>query len=606
MRKSWLVILAMTVYGGGLIATEFRTPLIGERGPMRYIFEEWEEEDYGLKTWCAGYNREAHKAFLDHGTDTCNLSALYFGQSCFTLDKILPNSYAPLGTQYYSPYLGVVKMCPEITYEERGISIGGRFAYPVYKNKGRIGLRGRVTFKKIEIEREDTGDETDDPLNEFLTGEVVTRESTSEAPATDVFARAVRMDFLQTIPYTAPGNPILEFNSNGAAFIVGNDAKWQLPEEDDRLAVVIQAPAGTRPSSPDRLLGIHEEDPTPAPIALPAAGGVADGNQYYFNEGTNYSDLNVHAGTAAQQAAAQGRTSDLWLTSVHAQNTNGGEGFSVGSNKLWTVLDLALKNYQENIYSWLLDRGYEFESDTRSGIGDTDIDLFYEHQFTDDFFGEAFIGVRIPTAGANVKCCDTACDPCCELYNPYRPKLGNGGHWEIRLGGLLAWQPWSWMNVKLDGYWAFVLEAKEDMPAAFEGACVKNIGPCTTADVSWDYFVGNVDFNFFHPKTDAISGLLGYQFYYKTKDKIDFGCTQLESWLGNAYNETTETWDENLQTLSSKVAERRTKGIAHRVRFEKSIRITRWFELFCGGAYTFAGKNVPRELDMHLGCVITF
>lgn len=601
MRASWLVILAITILGGTVTATEFRSPLIGDRGPMRYVFEEWEEEDYGLKVWAAGYSRESHKAFLDHGTETHPLSALFFGKPCFTLSQAFPNAYAPLTTQNYSPYLGTTKLYPDITYDEKGLSLGASFSYPIYKNKGRLGIRGRVAFKRIEIEREDSGDKSDDPMSEFLTGEVVTRTSstggTAGLPATDVFARAIRMDFLESIPYTSPDNAILEFTTAGAPRILGNDAMWDsagmLPK--GHIAAVIDSPVGTLPHSPDRLLGIHESDPVPVPANLPASGGVTDGQQYVFHDTTNYSPLNIHAGTASDKLAAQQRASELWLTSVHAPNTNGAPGFNEGSQPLWDVVDWALKNYQNNVYAWLLDHKFEFESETRSGISDIDLDLFYEHQFTDEFNGEAFVGIRLPTGGSDNYCC-----------NPYRPHLGNGNHWELRLGGLVAWQPLSWMNAKLDAYYAFALGSKEDRPAAFKGACIKNIGPCTTADVSWSYFVGNLDFNFFHPKTDAISGLLGYEFYYKTKDKIDFGCKSMESWLGQSYNVTTGLWETNLQTLDNSVAERRTQAIAHRIRFENSFRITRWFELYWGLAYTFAGENIPRELDCNGGIVVTF
>ena len=612
MRKCWVFIVAMAILGGMVSATEFRSPLIGQTGPLRYVFEEWEDEDYGLKLWAACYHRGAHKAFISHGTDTCPLSTLFFGKSDFYLNEILPGSYAEIGTEYYSPFIAVTQLSPRITYEESGISVGGRWAYPVYKNKGRVGVRVRVPFiKNIEIEREDSGDKNDDPLAEFLTGEVVTRYglivnpspfvSDEEIVAKDVFARAVRADFLQTIPYTADGDPILAFDSNGKPIIVTKDANWDATgigdeEAYNRVAAVIQSDVGTRPGSPDRLVGISQNPRAPDvdPTALPADGGVNDGKQYHFSEGTNYTPLNVHSGTDAEKLAAKQRASELWITSVHGEG-DGGEAFSTASNALWTTLDLALKNYQENVYAWLYDRGgFEFESGSRSGIGDIDVDLFYEHQLNDDVVLEGFVGVRIPM-GNNEYC-----------YNPYRPHLGNGKHWEIWLGALVAFQPATWMNIKLDGRYSFVQNSEEERTAAFTGACVKNVGPCVCADVDWEYFVGHVDLNFFHPKTDAISAILGYEFYYKTRDRICFKCSTAESWLGKKYNETTEEWEAYPQTLDNCVASMYTQAISHKIRFEASCRITRWFELFCGGAYAIAGKNAPREADCHGGFVVTF
>lgn len=617
IRKYLPVIVAITVLCGTVQATEFRSPLIVERGPMRYVFEEWEDSDYGLKVWTACYGRESHKAFMKHGTKTKPLSALFFNKSCFTLNEIFPNSCVDVATEYYNPFVGLTKLQPRITYEEKGLSLGARYAYPVYKDKGRVGLRIQVPFRKIEIEREDSGDKDTNQLDDLLTGEVVTRiNSPTAAPpgddrAIDVFARAVRMDFLQKIPYTSSGLTILRFDANGLPLIVGDNANWLFSRDDDaqaqnRMAAIIQSPAGTIPRDPDRLLGIHE-DPVTDPTPLPADGLVGNNNaQYVFGTFTgvtppnvtdvdvDYSALNINDCSSSTRAAALAATDDLWITSVHKKG-NGGTQFSTGSEKLWSTLDLALKNYNENAYEWLADRCFEFESETRSGLGDIDLDLFYEHQFDEDVVGEVMIGVRIPTGYSDNY-----------TGNPYRPHLGNGEHWEIKLGGMIAWQPLDWMNMKLDGRFAFVLEGEEKRMATFKGACVKNIGPCVKADVHWEYFVLNYDLNLFHPKTDAISCLIGYELYYKTKDSICYKARQMQSWLGKKYNNTTATFVEDLRDLDSSVATKYTQAIGHKIRFESSFRINRYFEIFCGGTYTFAGKYIPRECDCHGGFVVTF
>jgi len=313
--------------------------------------------------------------------------------------------------------------------------------------------------------------------------------------------------------------------------------------------------------------------------------------------GTAYQPISLNeAVTLSERLAAQQRSANLWFVSAHEQGQGGdGESLSGQSNLLFQSVDQALNQFNENIYEWLDDRGFEFASDTRAGFGDLDIDVFYEHRMADDVIAEFFAGVRIPT-GINDNYCE----------NPYRPHLGNGEHFEIKAGGMLAWEPCGWMNVKADGRFAFVLKATEKRPAAFCGAQIKNIGPCVRADVSWQYLVGTVDFNLFHPKTNAISTVLGYEFYYKTKDDIDFHCRCVESWLGQKFDPDTLTWDANAQTLDSSVAEKNSEGIAHKVRLETSFRITQYFEIFCGGTYTFAGRNVPRESDAHGGFVVTF
>ncbi|MCK4500725.1 hypothetical protein KAU11_09505 [Candidatus Babeliales bacterium] len=614
MRRTKLlsVILAMTVFAGSLRATEFRSPLIVERGPLRYVFEEWEEKDYGLKMWTAGYTREAHKAFLKHGTDSKELSALFFNKSDFYMNEILPDSYADIQTEYYSPYLAITKLSPRVTYEEKGISMGARFAYPIYKNKGRIGVRAQVPFRRIEIEREDLGDKDTNQLDDVLTKEVVTRGSTEGGTeAKDVLARAIRMDFLQSILYTANNETLLSFDATtGQAKIAGEDAGWHAVPAN-RMAAIIHSPEGQVPKKPDRYLGIHQDaagvtTPYKAPTNLPADGGVTDDTQYAFRvpaatDTTNYTPLNMHTGTIVQKLAAQQSAAKLWVTSVHENSSGlgglGGTSLNNGSTKLWSAVDALVQSYHGNIYEWLEDRNFVFESETRAGIGDIDLDFFYEHMFNEDLVGEVMVGVRFPT-GANSDF----------SRNPYRPHLGNGEHFEIKIGGMIAWQPLDWMNVKFDTHYSFVLEGSEKRAAAFKGASIKNIGPATDADVDWGYFVGKLDLNLFHPKTDAISSVIGYELYYKAEDNIKFKNKTMESWLGQKWDTTlaTPAWVENKQELDSGLAEKNTEAIAHKLRFETSFRISKWFELYSGGSYTFAGQNVPRETDMHGGFVVTF
>jgi hypothetical protein len=133
------------------MATEFRSPLIVERGPFRYVFEEWDEKDYSLKLWSGIYRRESHRAFLSHSTNTKHLSALFFNKSEFKLGEIFPGGHADIATENYSPFVALGKMEPRVSYYEKGVSLGGRFAYPVYKDKGRIGLRFQIPFRNIEI-----------------------------------------------------------------------------------------------------------------------------------------------------------------------------------------------------------------------------------------------------------------------------------------------------------------------------------------------------------------------------------------------------------------------------------------------------------------------
>jgi hypothetical protein len=167
--------------------------------------------------------------------------------------------------------------------------------------------------------------------------------------------------------------------------------------------------------------------------------------------------------------------------------------------------------------------------------------------------------------------------------------MGNGSHYEIKLGALAAWQAVRCMNVKLDLSYNFAIKATEQRKAAYKGATIKNFGDRADAKVDWGYFVGNIDFNFTHPKTKKINGMVGYQLYYKTEDNIRFNkVTHTNAWLGTT------------MTLDNKVARMDTEGWAHRVRLEGSYNLSKYCTASVGSLWTFAGHNVPVESDIHV------
>jgi len=607
MRKNnFLIVLIATLFCGTLLANEFRSPLAA-RGPMRYLFEQWDKDDYGLKLWSSLYARESHKAFMSHGFNTQPLSALFFNKADFWLNEIFPNSYADPATQYYSPYIATTKISPRVNYTEKGITLGGCLSFPVKNNRGRIGLRASVPFKRCELERKDDGDNQTDQLSEVMTADVIrVGNDNNVSYYENVLGRAIRLDFLESLNYTWQQESIINYANvaDSNVKIAGSDSHKAL-DSDSIIGSIIAVPFGIIPRWPTYIPGIHKDRTQTALDSNAGNAVVGAGNYYNFMENpttaNHYSPLSVRLNTTpATKLAAQEKAADLWWVSAHAKGSGlgggddgEGETQTARSNNLWHIIDNILMQYNSNTFGWLEDRGFEFQSTTKAGMGDLDLDLFYEHMINDSLMGEVMVGMRFPTGGGNSYC-----------GNPYIPQLGNGNHFEIKVGGMLALE-WSWyMNTCLNAKYSFVLEGKEKRSATFEGASIKNIGPCTDADVSWQYFVGQLDFNFFHPKTDAISGLLGYEFYYKTEDNVTFSQRTMSSWLGQVYS--GGAWGANPQTLSSGVMERNTESFGHKLRTESSFRISKWFEMYFGATYMFAGQNIPRESDGHIGFIVTF
>jgi len=98
---------------------------------------------------------------------------------------------------------------------------------------------------------------------------------------------------------------------------------------------------------------------------------------------------------------------------------------------------------------------------------------------------------------------------------------------------------------------------------AFKGATVKNMGPRAEEDIDWGYFVGRLDFTFFHQKTDNVRAQVGYEFYYKTEDHFNFKQQSAASWLGNQVSAPTVPY---LKPLDNNVARANTEAIAHKIR----------------------------------------
>jgi hypothetical protein len=637
-----LLSLLGALLAGSASASEWRSPWLSEHGPLRYTFEKLHQEKSNLNFWTAAHMKEAHKSFLKHGTDTQPLTALYFNKADIPLKEIFWMSQVPLASENYNPFLAIGTYSPRATYNECGVTMGGRWDYPVWNNKGRIGLRATVPFRRIEIEREDITDKNANPLNDVMVTlpeeQTVTTEGLLNVGSKfDVATKAWRADFVNAIA-GANGTSIVNIPNTSTVNIAGskinkataatagtgveiNGTTFAAAPSDATTGVgFIKIPRPIKVASWQLIApSVTAGDATTLGNAPYADGPIVGGSDVAYNAATKSKALVIPntgvlpsgvvgvLGTADYKTDANAVNNifsiDNWLIFRTAQN-------GTGNNKLInnptsgvssTIEDLA-QQYKINTLTFLANNDFEFESMTRSGLGDIDLDLFYEHTFNEDWIGELFLGVRVPTGGSHKLC-----------GNPYRPQLGNSEHWEIKLGGLMAWQALSWLNVKADAAYSFAIEATENRPAAFKGAKIKNIGPCASAEVDWGYFTGHLDLTFFHPKTSDIRSTLGYEFYYKTEDHLTFKNKTAKSWLGKEKDTVTgsPTIGQFLATsddkeLSNDLARANTEAIAHKIRCETSYQANKWFELFAGASTTFAGQNVYRDRDVHVGFNIRY
>lgn len=714
---------------GSAFASEYRTPYLSERGPLRYdFFKLPKEEDcsWWFNMWSSVYHKESKKAFMKHGTNTEPLSALIFNKADFQFQDAFYNGEVPYNSENYNPFFKILTYSPRVEHHECGMNFGGRVEMPVWGNKGRVGIRFNLPFRSVEVERKDDTDKLQDPREQVVSSRYVNVDKNSLGLKQD----QARQVFDQIAPIlgaggvgttlglnnVAPGGTAAVLNAIDTQLIqpdvllpetkllgraildAANNAVADLGATDDQLIAYINvisqaldraaeiASQNVRVDAyrsdfvrniidevhkSEVVGGVNRLDMFTVPVVAeniipigiirdlavglsgsnsvgeplmhafmvdldPAApmdrhnlcigsgnikevteGAPSTSSLSYFNGLDNIDYAKVLADWEKQLKKCECPNGDgdskYWVIfrrqsdAINANPKRFGSGMhdvSGDGQSIDSAIQDRLPIYDTHPLLQLWKCGIEFESDKRCGIGDLDIDLFYEHMFCEDsMMAELVFGVRFPTAGGS----DSN-----RSGNPYRAHLGNGGHFEIKLGAGAAWQPLDWMGLKADAYWSFVLEASERRMATFCGSCVKNIGPCVKADVDWGYFVGRLDLNFFHPETSDINGVFGYEFYYKTEDHVNFKCKELESCLGGRYETTTnagvvtKTFVSNPRPLGKKEAEKNTERISHKIRTEASYRLCKYMDIYAGGGYVFAGQNAPREYELHAGWNVRF
>ncbi|MGD1997575.1 MAG: hypothetical protein PVJ92_01530 [Candidatus Dependentiae bacterium] len=573
--RVWVLLLVATI--SGLQAREFRAPYVTV--PFSHDFDPSDDEGFRYQLYSTPFCRQAHRAFTKHGTATKHLSALFFNEDDFRLTKIFPDAQVPHNTKYYNPYMRTMKIKPRATYYEQGIQLGASIDRTVWRDRGRLGVRVNVPFKSVEIERKDGGGRYDSQ-----TQDVVARQINDATG--DNLGYAVRLDFIEALRKNAAGNSSV--NYKGATRVQVLDTAIGA----DNVAA-LYSPEGRTPNVSQVGIAQAQVTTTNVPADLE---GMAEDTVYAFESATDnfYAGLDdASQASVAERVALQDAKAGVWLTTVHHDTTKLPISASVSeklSQKVGTMISIS----NANVYEWLHDRGYDFESNRRVGLGDIDVDVYYEHMLTDRFTFEVCAKAKLPTASGN----DYA-------GNPYRAHLGNGEHFEIGGGVRFGGEMFSWLHLNLDGNYMFALEGTEHRCAAPTGSLIRNIGPVVDADVSWSTVVANADVTLVHPQTNDLTVSLGYQFMYKDQDKINFKLASVDSWLGKIYDSGDYTLD-NTMAIDGKLLARNTERYAHRAKINMTYHFSDWFTMGLGGAFTFAGQNAPKSLDWFYHCSATF
>ncbi len=616
--------------------TEFRSPLSLYRGvmhwPLPHVKESWwydvmypedeVESTWNVHTWSGTYYRCADKAFCDpckkcektcvcgeckdkcptdfklsypcrnkSTSKTTSLATLWFGRDCFRGEETFAGGRID-DTELLTnknPFLAFARIFPRFDYNERGavwgMHVDKRFGK---EEKGRFGFRVSLPFKVIEIEQNSC--KLEETLDDVIVEKTIQVDAQNQPNQVDY---AYRLDFLSALNLPVPNPPsvvpvvrygdgtlrtqVAGIDADGAT--PGTAAQDQDPPDQQKPPVyLMRRECGAIPCPPFRKKFDEVNGD-----GLPAGGasGLANDTIFHFKTDTDY------ASELGQDRCAQ---SELFLIprrlSVEDEILNLAntirDRIKAVVNDLMMGRETAVEFFRSACCIDLC------KHERIHGLGNLDTE-FYVGYGPEHWFVNFLTGVRFPTDK--------------RLKDPHRvffQTTGNNGHYEIKLGMEGGWMPFEWFAFKLDWTYNHAFRRHEFRAAPFKGATIRNIGPCIDTKVSWDYFVGHVDLNFFHPRNPDLGGVFGYELFAKREDNVRF-----DDCKKGCGSPTAVDCLGREKELDVKILEDRTNAMTHKLRGELFHRWN-FCELFAGASHIVGGKHAMQESEAHVGVAIYF
>ncbi len=539
------------------------------------------------------YAKQAHQCFLDDLRIQEPLSALYFNKSDFRLSTIFQDCLVPTNTEFYNPYMRVLRLQPKILYNEVGTIISARAEGAFGHQKWfHLGIKASLPIKQRTISRMDTGARGPAEQQDLISqAEIQFADSETSTPN----ARAYRLDFIEALPHNANFDESIQYNEEEGALTIF-DTSVSASDGNINAAIIrkpeTHVPRGVAVATLYPSLG--EEDSAVA-ANLPTTIGLSEENTIYqFAQGEeNYvTMLDSAEKTTAKRIKDQNTKASLWLIGTY--DTEG-----IATDGFFTIDQLLLdkvNQYRENVYEWFHDRNYILDSQREQGIGDATIEAYIACDLFTSFQIRLKGGVVVPTARQKTT-----------AQNPYAICLGNRGHTEGFIGaGFTLLIPHSSLSITTDAQYNTALSALEKIAATSKGALIKNMGPETTADVSWHSAQGNVWLHITHPKATNITFGVGYDWYVKTDDVIIFTSDTVPSFLGKTFNTTTRKYDgDNTLTLDPALAALHTGAVRHAICFHTTYTPSPYLSFSAQAGYVLGGRNIPQTIECSVGCTIS-
>lgn len=626
--------LPLVVFGllmaGVTVGREFRGPLplmYDLWNPLRYPIEYHYDLEKDDDKWCnnwhfdvagVGYHRSANDAFQCCSTSTfvnnsdcccansccttlagasccgtccdnntrCKVpwSSLLFGKGNFRLEEAFPG--ADVGTYIgTNPFVSLATLTPRFEYSESGAIFMAQLGttFTCCDADYRLGLRARLPIRDFLVFdpcgiSNMVGETLDDVWQ--VRNEVI---GTGDDTKTNIVF-AGRLDFLSALKRVYAWNPTYVAQDlvkyGDGTNVSGHYTTMAENQVDEAINVnegkpVVQVIYRADGTVPETLQWGYYTEVGQTVLGNDGTGVAAD-TRGIFGATTDYTTLKND--TAAQSL--------LFVVPTVAAANDGGSVINEvvpGAKQIQAAIEGAIKGIDDSVAEFYESVGLNFCNGHNRGIGDLDLELYMGRNWgcDQDWWTDVMFGVRCPT-GKQV----------CDCKSPLFLPLGNNKHTEIRLGAAAGYNACDWAKLMLHGSYSWALEHTERVAAPFQGATVKNLGPCVDAQVKWGYFLGNFDVSFF--TNDCCGFNLGYELYYKRCDDICLCTASATDWAGRT-----------AQPLDASVLALNTKQMGHKAKVG-IFTIIGDCEIDGGWSGTFAGYNMPRETDFYLRMGVSF
>lgn len=622
MNKKILSIVSLALATIGTIKAwqETRTPLSLFEGYMHYPLDRDREDlnDWNLDAhfWTGLYWRNASNAFGNGCNDnnvcsagnattiitttngqiaipnaccvSCDstrkesLASLYFGQSTFTFEQAFANAIIPQGSTI-NPLVSLVPITINVDYREQGawfgLTLSGRFGCDKQWN---TGVRIRAPFRDIKVEplcgNPVTNADAANPIENLYQQRVESIQVGAAAPQTNnVFAaRLDALELLNRVNFNVNDGtvPMVTYPSTDI-LIAGQNASGAVP-------------SGGPVSDLAPFLGIIESSNGAIPSSVRWADTPSNSTTVVNGDGSGLANLqrgriasDISYASLDSNQAAQSRL--FVVPNVQNSGASTPGALSPSANTVYTTLTNAFNNLsQTSLDDFVNQVGLNPCYGSTTGFGDLNFEFFFGHDWKDCGYLEGRLWITAPT-GVKVK------NPLNILQFP----TGNNGHPEIGLGIAGGVDMLRYLAFNCDAYYIWVTPANNNVAAPFNGATIKNIGPCVPGKTSWQYGIIDLNMNIINPMCECMGMMIGYQAYLKGRDKLTLCNGQTRDWAGN------------LEPLNVCVYEQNTDRVANRIRTETFFH-GECITTFLGFVGTVSGKNIPQEYDFHIGLDVYF